>query len=158
MLERNKNNAGVAYFMSALDDKRVQRYKKFGEVSVEISKSVQTVITSIDGEQETENVARVGDAILTGPKGERYVLSYDKLTSRYTFVSKHADGTETWKPTGFCYAVPYAGETFSFDAPWGEPMICNDGDYIASTKTDGTDVYRIERGVFERTYKNMDAS
>jgi hypothetical protein len=54
---------------------------------------------------------------------------------------------------GSCNAFQYNGEAFEFKAPWGEKMLCEKGDYLASIESDLSDVYRIESTVFGKTYK-----
>lgn len=148
-------NKGVTYFMDAVRAGSVKKYSKYGTFDVTFSPVEQEVVTSINGEVETKNTAKVGDAIVTGPQGEKYVLSVDKLKSRYTFVSRSKNGVEKWKANGTCYATPYHGKTFTFKAPWGEDMLCKSGDFICSTSTDGSDVYRIEKTVFLSTYREV---
>ena len=50
-------------------------------------------------------------------------------------------------------AFCYHGETIEFVAPWGEKMLCEDGDYIASPPNGSPDdIYRIEKETFAQTY------
>lgn len=142
------SNLAVDYFLKSLKKGQVKEYRKFGTVKAIVAKKEQKVDTIIDGKLETTNIAKPGDYIVTGPKGEKYVLSADKIKTRY----KHVEG-DTYKAIGNCYAVEYKGKSFKFNAPWDELMTCHDGDFIASTKQDGTDVYRIEKEVFQQTYK-----
>ncbi len=58
------------------------------------------------------------------------------------------------KAVGNCFAFKYYGPTISFKAPWGEDMICKEGDFICSTSKESLDdVYRIEKDAFMATYK-----
>lgn len=50
-------------------------------------------------------------------------------------------------------AFKYEGEPFKFIAPWGEEMICYEGDMLARTIGKKTDIYRIEKDAFSLTYK-----
>lgn len=143
----------VTYFLKALSENRIAKYKKFGNYVAEIATKRQRVITFINGVKETENEAQAGDYILTGPQGERYVLKPNKLKERYKKIGEDLAGRSIYKAIGECWAIQYHGKPFTFTAPWGEEMICNSGDYICSTKTDGTDVYRIDQNVFLQTYK-----
>ena len=147
------DNPAISYFLRALDGNEVAYFKKVGEIKANKALVETSVVTTIDGEQETINTANVGDYIVTGAAGERYVLTADKLESRY----KHKGG-DTYIATGGCYAVQYEGASFTFKAPWGEDMICNSGDYICSTVTNGDDVYRIEQSVFNKTYHKIGQS
>ena len=143
------DNPAVDYFLRALSEDRVSFYRKFGEVTASKVLVETKVVTEIKGEVETVNIAKPGDFIVTGAEGEKYVLTPEKFESRY----KHKVGN-VYTATGGCYAVQYEGIDFAFKAPWGEDMICKDQDYICSTVLTGDDVYRIERLIFLKTYRN----
>jgi len=148
-------NRAVKLFLMAKEDEYLNEYKKIGRVRVQAIKPGTKVDTIINGKKETTNIAKVGDVLITGSAGEQYLLSNSKLKDRYKFLEIEPKGVaEIWEATGKCYAVKYVGlDTFVFEAPWGEEMLCEPGDYICSTKLDGTDVYRIEKEVFKKTYR-----
>lgn len=148
MEKASPTNKAVAYFMSAYKTGKLKEYKKFGAVTVEKVKLPTKVHTIIDGKIETVNTAKPGEYIVTGIAGETYVLTAEKLKSRYKKVKGN-----TYEAIGECYAIQYVGKPFKFKAPWGEDMLCENGDYICSTALDGSDVYRIEKEVFKKTYK-----
>ena len=148
LMELASSNKAVEYFLQAIKDKSIKKYRKFGVVTAIKATAEQQVRTVIDGKVETTNVAHPGDYIVTGASGEKYVLTSEKMKSRY---KKIADNQ--YEAIGECFAVKYNGKSFKFTAPWGEDMICNNGDYICSTILDGSDVYRIEKEVFKKTYK-----
>lgn len=145
----SSDNPAIDYFLKALDAEKVIFYNKVGDVQAAKALVETRVVTIIDGEQETVNTAKPGDYIVTGARGEKYVLAPEKFENRY----KHKGGN-VWSATGGCYAVQYEGPTIAFKAPWGEDMICNDQDYICSTVLTGDDVYRIERLAFLETYRS----
>lgn len=131
----------------------VKLYNKFGTFPFTINQEDNLkIVTSIDGQVETINHANIGDYILSGPKGENYVLTPEKFFKRYVVK----DGLA--KAIGSTYAKEYKGESFNFVAPWGEDMICNNGDYLATTVVGSDDIYRIEREVFHQTYKSNNES
>jgi hypothetical protein len=58
-----------------------------------------------------------------------------------------------YKAIGSCSAFLWKGSPFSFESSWGERMICDKGDYLASVEKDLSQPYRIESSVFKKTYK-----
>jgi hypothetical protein len=146
-------NQAQTYFRNSLDQGNVKQFNKFGEFVVTKAVAGQKIDTVINGVTETTNTAKDGDNIVTGISGETYLIDDKKLQSRYAFVAKTAEG-DLYRATGHCFAVEYQGTSFTFTAPWGEDMICDPGDFIASTSKEGLDdVYRIEKGAFANTYK-----
>lgn len=148
-------NRAVELFLMAKEDDYLHEYKKVGRVRVQAILPGTEVVTTIKGEKETTNVAKVGDVLVIGSFEEQYLLSNTKLKDRYKFLEITKGGKEeVWEAVGKCWAVKYVGlDSFMFNAPWDEQMVCNPGDYICSTKLDGTDVYRIEKDVFKKTYR-----
>lgn len=131
-----------------LKQRNPQHYKKKGVYEYEIAETVQEIHTDINGQRESKKVAKVGDFILTGAAGERYPIRAEKFHSRYKILDK------TYAvATGMCWAAEYKGSPFTFVAPWGDEMVCLKGDYLASDNAEITDVYRIEREVFGKSYK-----
>jgi hypothetical protein len=130
-------------------------YEKFGKFNFEVSQDVQEVVTSIDGEVETTNIAHVGNLIITGIKDEKYVLTLAQFIQNYEieeFYHPEMKGIARVKPQPR-FAVQWNLEDqLIFIAPWGEKMICNEGDYLVAFQ-DFSEVYRIEKSVFEQTYK-----
>ena len=126
-----------------------KKYKKVGTVVARAASEGEKIDTVIDGVKETTNTAHKGDWVVTGPKGEEYIISGEKFDSRY----KATDKPNVFKATGVCYAIEYRGLAFQFDASWGERMIMKSGDYLASLSPTGSEPYRIEREVFHKTYK-----
>jgi len=150
-------NRAVELFLMAKEDEYLNEYKKVGRVRVQAVLPGTQIDTVINGETETKKVAQVGDVLVIGASGEKYLLANSVLKDRYRFLEIVKGGKEEiWEATGKCWAVKYLGEdSFKFEAPWGEEMLCNRGDYICSTKLDGTDVYRIERDTFIKSYKAL---
>ena len=148
-------NRAVELFLMAKEDDYLHEYKKVGRVRVQAILPGTKVDTIINGKKETTNTAKVGDVLITGEAGEQYLISNSKLKDRYKFLEIVKGGKEEiWEATGKCWAVKYVGmDTFVFEAPWDEKMVCNPGDYICSTSLDGADVYRIERNVFKKSYR-----
>lgn len=138
-------------FKYAIETGRVKKYKKVGSVKARRATKGEHVKTIINGKLETQNSAKDGDWVVTGPAGEEYIISGDKFSDRY----RESDKKGEFIPTGVCWAFEWKGKTLAFIAEWGERMICNRGDFLASISSEGTKPYRIERDVFHKTYKEV---
>lgn len=94
-------------------------YEKLPVVSARVAEADEAVVTVLaDGREETSNLARPGDVIVTNPGGERYVLDPETFSRRYREI---ADGR--FQATGMVRALrnPAAVE-IEIVAPWGELM------------------------------------
>ncbi len=111
-----------------------------------IATEVTSVDTVINGKKETSNKANIGDYILTGTKGEKYILTPDKFKSRYEIIDNITAKTKPVK----IKAKQYSGEAMSFMASWGEEMILTNGDFLVNNNDE---YYRIEKSAFGNTYK-----
>lgn len=142
-------------FRTAQASGLVKHYKKFGTVTARPGVPGETVTTVIDGETETVNTAGVDDMVITGSKNERYITSRAKFITRYDPVLGQP-GVYVAKGECWAFEVPADTPEFSFDAPWGEKMLCKPGDFIATPQILDpllSDIYRIERGAFDATYR-----
>lgn len=64
--------------------KNAPLYKKQGEVRAQIAIGGEEVVTTLaDGTVETKNQANPGDAIITNPGGEEYIIKGEKFAKRY---------------------------------------------------------------------------
>lgn len=145
----------------AAHDENVKLYKKSGTFKARNGKPGEHVVTEIDGEKETEKTVKDGEVVIKGPKGEMYVVSTKKFNDRYEVDKELTDEFQDYKAKGLIYAYEYKGPTFKFRASWDEDMLCKEGDFLACPVTDpeeaiAGEVYRIERGVFDDTYKPAD--
>lgn len=129
----------------------LKRYKKFGTVHARPAVNGERIVTILDGVKETENTAKHGDIVVTGPKGEEYIIGKDKFKSRYKSTAKHGE----YEPIGEGFATRYTGEEFRFPAPWGEEMLIQPGDYLYTPAIGSDDIYRIEAEVFKQTYRRV---
>ena len=130
-------------------------YEKFGEVQFETSQKVQEVVTVINGETETTNTAQIGDYILEGVTGERWINTPKKFMQNYEieeYSYSEMKGSAKVKPQPRFAAQWDSQDQLIFTAAWGEEMICNEGDYLVAPQ-DFSEVYRIEKSVFEKTYQ-----
>ena len=163
--ELGKENEPVHLDLSTLDFSNIQEtYSKVQDpskaVEVEFSETAQeikTIITEEDGTErvETVNTANPGDAIVTGKKGERYVVSaedfgklYEPLTDENGVIT---DGRYLPKNVVKCMKNP-TGQEIIIDAPWGGEQTGGADCMIVESQVNG-DRYLIEIGAFEMTYK-----
>lgn len=129
-------------------------FDKVATVSARPATEGEDIDTVIDGIKETTNTAAAGDYVVTGPKGEEYIISGEKFNKLYEATAE--EGVYKAKGLVKAYQIPEGTEDFTFVAPWGEDMLVQAGDYIATSFADNFDAekcYRIEKGVFEQTYK-----
>jgi hypothetical protein len=65
-------------------------------------------------------------------------------------------GWQPYRPRGIemaYFVVRTADGTFTFKAPWGEPMVARPGDAIVRDPRDPADTYRIAAAAFACTYE-----
>lgn len=138
-------------FSKALEQDEVHEYKKVGNVTARPAKIGEKIDTNINGKTETTNTAKAGDIVVTNPGGESYIISGKKFFERYSSTSDK----NVFKAKGRAFAFKYSGKDFSFMAPWGEKMLCENDDYLVSLSKSDLEIYRIEKDVFHSTYKRV---
>ena len=163
--ELGRENGPVHLDVSTLDFSNIREtYSKVQDpskaVEVEFSETAQeikTIITEEDGTErvETVNTANPGDAIITGKKGERYVVGaedfgklYESLTDENGVIT---DGRYLPKNVVKCMKNP-TGQEIIIDAPWGGEQTGGADCMIVESQING-DRYLIEIGAFEMTYE-----
>lgn len=132
-------------------------YKKRGEIKAVVAQGGERVVTTLpDGTVETENTALPGDAIVTNPGGEQYIVDASMFAKRY----KPKPGEEgVYTAAGYCRAVRnFFGQPISILASWGEKQRGAADCLIADTfntetgQLDG-EPYLIAAAEFEQTYR-----
>ena len=121
----------------------------------------ETVLTIVGGKLETIKKASKDEVVLRnieiGSSAETYIIEENKFTKRYDLTDKYhnidnlpwTEAIAKGKVDAFCYH----GKLIEITAPWGETMLCNEGDYIARPiDGDEKDIYRIEKNTFIQTY------
>lgn len=166
--ELGEENGPVHLDVSTLDFSNIQEtYSKIQDpskaVEVEFSDTTQeikTIITEEDGTErvETINTANPGDAIITGKKGERYVVSAEDFGKLYEPLADEdgvtSDGRYLPRNVVKCMENP-TGQEIIIDAPWGGEQTGGADCMIVESQTNG-DRYLIEIGAFEMTYEKND--
>ncbi len=135
---------------------KVLHYKKYGRVEARLASRGEEVATIVGGKVETTNIAKAGDYVIRNPTGELYIIGSKKFKDRYTIFKGRATFTKfaVYQALGEAWSYVYSGPHLKFKAPWGEPMLLEPGDMVVSTNKDLTsDVYRIEKKAFAKTYK-----
>lgn len=125
-------------------------------VSVEVAQDdtvVETIFTKEDGTKyvETVNTAKIGDYIITGPKGEKYVLGRDTFNKMYHKVSINGETKYIAKNVVKAIENP-TGREIEIDAPWGGKQLGDKDCMIVESQING-DRYLIDKSAFEATYK-----
>jgi hypothetical protein len=145
-----EGRAGIARKTRLVDARKA----KVGEIVVTIIKG--------EGKETQSRPAQDGDYVVrnrcpaTG--NEEYLVSADKFKERYraTGVPAGPDRWQAHQPLGkevrFVVLGP-AEHAFSFEAPWGEPMVARPGDAIVQDPEEQDDVYRVARASFACTYE-----
>jgi hypothetical protein len=154
----------AALFAKAEQDGRVGLARKAKPVDVRPARLGEVIVTIIAGEgKETQSPpAQVGDMVVrnrcpaTG--NEEILVAAGKFTDRYEGPIGPADG-EGWRPYRprgvemLYFTVREADGSFTFEAPWGEPMMARPGDVIVRDLQDVKDTYRIAAAAFACTYE-----
>ena len=136
---------------TSFDFSRAPLYRKTATLAtsqVETATATQDVATTINGNEETRNTAEAGDKIITGARGERYVLKQAKFGGLY---EEDPYDASTYISTNVIRAMQLAEPT-ELTAPWGERQRAGKGSFVAQRVDDVADVYLIEKGAFEMTY------
>jgi len=138
-----------------------KRFKKSGIFLWRIPEEAETVLTIVSGKLETLKTAKPhSDVIIRniqiGSSAETYIIDKEKFEKRYSTGYEFflVDGKKWYKAEakGEVMAFCYSGESIEFIAPWGEKMLCEDGDFIAQPVGGSPDdIYRIEKETFKQT-------
>jgi hypothetical protein len=151
-------------FAKAEHEARVGVARKTKFVDARPARTGEIILTIIAGEgKETQSPpARDGDMVVrnrcpeTG--NEEILVTAAKFAERYAGPTGPADaeGWRPYRPRGIdmqYFITRDADGTFTFEAPWGEPMIARPGDAIVRNPNDVKDTYRIAATAFACTYE-----
>jgi len=137
-------------------------YQKQGVMLARPAQPGETVITVVAGRIETLKPTFAGDwviqNIMINSSAERYPISGEKFVNRYDRSDEvlMVEG-QTWfkvSAKGQIIGGFYTGPTVKFEAPWGEDMILEEGDFLGTPypNKDPNDIYRVARMEFFQTY------
>lgn len=146
ILEQILTQSDMKKIYDDLPEEEYEYIKKPVKLSYRIVKdNPEKVETKFDGKLETTNTAKVGDWILTGVKGEKYVLSEKKVLEKYKII----DATTIEANPSKIKAKKFSGKKMEFKASWGELMVLEPGDFLVSNDDE---FYRIEKNAFRDLY------
>jgi hypothetical protein len=154
----------VTFMAEAKARGRVRLARKTLPVDARPARPGEVIVTFIRGEgKETQSRPAVaGDWVVrnrcpeTG--NEQYLVGADTFEERYepTHPATSAEGWRGFRPVGkevrFVVLDGRDG-SFSFVAPWGEPMVARPGDALVQDPVNEKDVYRVARASFACTYE-----
>lgn len=141
-------------------------YRKRGSFLARPAAPGETVLTIVAGKLETLAATGWGDVVVMnieiGSAVERYIVGAEMFAKRYERTGRtiYTDGFswEMANAKGKVEAFRYEGPPITFEAPWGEDMLMEAGDWLAhATGGRPDDIYRIERKAFEGTYSEEPA-
>jgi hypothetical protein len=152
-----------ALFDEAEREARVGVARKTMPVDARPARPGEVVITVIagEGEETRSSPAKPGDMVVrnrcpaTG--NEEILVEAAKFAQRYEGPTGPADASwQPYRPRGVemrYLVVREADGSFTFTAPWGEPMVARPGDAIVRSAEDPADTYRIAAAAFACTYE-----
>jgi len=114
---------------------------------VKVAKKRQDVVTTLKGIEETRNVARIGDRIVTGLAGERYVIKARDFDKLYELAGRPA----LYRSKSRVRALKLLENT-EIVAPWGEKQRALKGGVVVQRVGRPADVYLIEKRAFAKSY------
>ena len=140
-------------------------YRKTATVHARVAERAGTLTTVIGGKGETMKKYAKGAVICHGAAGERYSHSAAAFAERYVTAEPldadtpalEKEGFARYAPTGRVWALRVADgggapAAQRFVAPWGSEMEVGGEDYLCMPFPAAGEVYRIEGGVFRKTY------
>jgi hypothetical protein len=148
----------IELFKEALDNSLVKKYKKTSQVLARPAKKGERIVTSVKGEDRTENRAKANDFIIKNPSGEEYIVSEDIFSERYKLIGKNPETSDykQYQAIGTVWGFQYKGPDSKIEAPWGEKQIVKNGDMIVSRKKDDfKDIYSVQLDIFKDTYETV---
>lgn len=133
---------------------------------VETEREVRTVLK--DGTEETVNIAKPGDYVVTNPGGEQYVMSAEDFDKRYfAYEGSGWSNIESnvYQAKGSVRAIQNpTGQPITITAPWGEEQHWDERCYVVSTydpadpNSVSGDRYIIGHDEFHETYAKWESS
>lgn len=129
----------------------IEAYEKYVTVKFRIAEKDEEIVTKLEnGLEETKNIARKGDYIVTNPTGEgdKYVVSPEEFKKRYKII-----GPGEAKSIGIPQFFVRIAENVKIEAPWGEIQFLEAGAVL--NVSDLNKIYGINRSEFEKTYKKL---
>lgn len=125
------------------------RYVKSARIQARPAQEGEKIVTVLkDGTQETENIAKDGDWIVTNPGGEQDIVPGEKFVQKYEPAEELGEGW--YKPTGLPQTFIQIHRELRIKASWGEQYL-GPGSFLNITKPE--DVYGVAEEEFKETYE-----
>jgi hypothetical protein len=151
-----------AMFAAAEREGRVGIARKTKAVDARPASPGEVVVSVIagDGKETQSPPAQPGDMVVrnrcpeTG--NEEILVTAAKFPQRYEGPATAGETWQEYRPRRVemsYFIVRDADGSFSFMAPWGEPMVARPGDAIVRNPADPADTYRIAAAAFACTYE-----
>ena len=119
-------------------------------ITLDTEREIETIV---GGMMETKRLAKVGDVILTGPKGEKYVSSKKSFDALHT---QDLNDPEVYYAKHVVRAV-LLEEDFVIRASWGEDMVISSGG-VAVLRLNDNKFYGNQADTFNETYWRVSPS
>jgi hypothetical protein len=135
--------------------KELKKYQKIGSAYLRQGAVNEKIKTVIDGKLETISFfSKHSGAVVKGPKGEEYIISADKL-DRYIIDKPLTQEYQKYKVAkAYVWAIK-CRTPLVFMAKWNQKMVAEKGDWLCSPDQTISEVYRIEKSIFSKTYKKV---
>jgi len=127
-----------------------RKTKPLWAMRVEVACQVDTL--------EGQLQAQPGDYLCRGVVGENWPQKESKLLEKYTPSGRFdMNGWQRFDPKPDSEPVEAApiDHPFRVQAQWGE-LTGKPGDYVVRSKTDPTDVWIVDKSIFEGTYQSQE--
>ena len=142
--------------------KKLIKYKRVNSQTDEVKNTFYIhsgepieIITYIDGVKESSNTCQPGDYVLSGIKGEKYVVVGKKVLTLYNLIEEvlitRPQPRKVAKITKALLKKLGLKEPVEFTASWGEATSVSASDFLV--KEDEGKYYKIDGEVFKKTYK-----
>lgn len=126
-------------------------YRKTATLSasnVRESAGNEKIVTMVEGRIEREGVTKPGDKVVTGTKGEQYIITKEKFPTLYE-VSPEEDAVYRSKNSGWVKTLEEDTTVVRSD---GTEITGKAGDALLLSSTTST-LNVIDAGVFAKTYR-----
>jgi hypothetical protein len=112
-----------------------------------------TLVTNVNGKNETKHIIYPGNIILTGPKKETWGMTFHSFMERYNIINGKAIPLPILRKAACVSKEIFKKHNlpnpYPFEAPWKETMYLEPNDYLIK---DSNGYYRVEKKIFKETY------
>ena len=129
-------------------------YTKITQVHARKGFPGEEIITRMkNGLQETKNIVKKGDWVITNPDGEQYIISKDSFVQKY---EQDSQNSKQYRSKRVVQKFIPVNEDITFLAPWGEKMTIKKGGSLNISGYQSGDIYGIQEDEFKKTYVPCD--